>query len=210
MASLAHANLINLFSFYLAAMFVLGLMRRWTVYWDTLAILVAVRGRWPKLVERMSANKRAVLNWSTFRPLALVLLLMAVQMVASRLIWPQAHLALGDLPHPRWHLVPFLVALIPMLGVDIYFLIAVGRFDRAETEKYLDQAEYWTGTWKARAVRILTVGRINPDKQVEVGVQEGMARLGHTVSWAMWWVSVQMGLRLFFGLTVWTLWAIRQ
>ncbi len=208
--TLANANLINLYSFYLAAMFVLGLMRRWSVYADTLAILVAVRGRWPKLVERMAAHRKAVVNWATVRPVALVLVLMVVQMVASRLIWPKARLPLGELPEPLWHLIPFLLALVPMLVVDVYFLIAVGRFDRAETEKYFDQAERWSGSWKAKAVRAITFGRIDPDQQVDEGVQKGMEQLGQTVSWAMWWVSVQMGLRLLFGLTIWILWAIRD
>jgi hypothetical protein len=209
MASPAQANLINLYSFYLATMFVLSLMRRWSVYYDTLAILIAVRGRWPKLVERMAAHRKAIVNWSTVRPVVLVFVLMAVQMIASRLLWPQARLTLLELIEPAWQLVPFLAALVPMLAVDVYFLIAVGRFDRAETVKYLDQAERWSGTWKARAVRTMTFGRIDPDRQVEEGVRQGMAQLGQTVSWAMWWVSVQMGLRLLFGLTVWLLWALR-
>lgn len=209
MSSPAHANLINVYSFYLAAMFVLGLMRRWTVYVDTVSLLFAVRGRWPKLVERMGNHKRAVLNWSTLRPVALVLVLMVAQMTASRAIWPQAKLLIDELPHPPWQLIPFVLALIPMLAVDAYFLVAVGGFDRAETEKYLDKAEKWSGSWKARAVRILTVGRIDPDKQVEEGVKRGLTELGQTVSWAMWWVSVQMGLRLTFGLTIWILWAVR-
>lgn len=208
--TLANANLINLYSFYLAAMFVLGLMRRWSVYLDTFAILIAVRGRWPKLVERMAAHRKAVVNWATIRPIVLVMILMIVQMVASRIVWPQARLPLGELPTPSWHLIPFALALVPMLAVDVYFLIAVGRFDRTETEKYFDQAERWSGTWKAKAVRAITFGRIDPDKQVDEGVQKGMEQLGQTVSWAMWWVSVQMGLRLLFGLTIWILWAIRD
>lgn len=209
MSSPAHANLINVYSFYLAAMFVLGLMRRWTVYVDTISLLLAVRGRWPKLVERMGSHKRAVLNWSTLRPVFLVLVLMAFQMIASRIIWPQAKLLIDELPEPPWQLIPFFLALIPMLAVDVYFLVAVGGFDRVETEKYLDKAERWSGSWKAHAVRVLTVGRIDPDKQVDEGVKKGLTDLGLTVSWAMWWVSVQMGLRLTFGLTIWILWALR-
>jgi hypothetical protein len=140
----------------------------------------------------------------------LVLVLMFVQMVASRIVWPQARLPLGELTLHVWHLIPFMITLIPMLAVDVYFLIAVGRFDRTETEKYFDQAERWSGTWKAKTVRAITFGKIDPDKQVEEGVQRGMKQLGRTVSWAMWWVSIQLGLRLLFGLTIWILWAIRD
>lgn len=210
MASLAQVNLINLYSFYLAAMLVLGLMRRWSVYWDTIAILIAVRGRWPKLVERMMANKRAVLNRATLVPVALVFLLMLIQMAAARLVWPQAHLSVTALADPAWQLIPFAIALGPMLAVDIYFLVSVGRFDRAETEKYFDQAERWSGSWRARAVKMVTFGRIDPDRQVQEGVEQGLAQLGKTVSWAMWWACVQLLCRMAFGLTIWLLWAFHE
>lgn len=210
MSSLSNTNLIALYSFYLAAMFLLSLMRRWTVYLDTLLILIVVRGRWPKLIERMAEHKKEVLNRSTIRPVALALLLMTLQMIASRMIWPQAKYPISALFDPLWQLLPFTLALLPMLAVDTYFLIAVGRFNRAETMKYLDQAERWAGSWKAKAVRTITLGAIDPEKQVDEGVKRGLNELGLTVSWAMWWVSVQIALRLLFGLTIWLLWAIRD
>lgn len=206
----ASANLIRVFDFYLAAMLLLGLMRRWAVYRDTLLILVAVRGRWPKLLERMAGNKGAVLNWPTLRPAVLVLALMVVQMVASRGIWPQARILISELPDPWWQLIPFALTLAPMLAVDVYFLLVVGRFDRDETEKYFDYAERWAGSRKARAIRVLTFGRIDPDQRVNDEVKRGLTELGRTLSWAMWWVSIQMGCRLLFGLTIWGLWAIRS
>lgn len=208
MQSLSAANLIRVFDFYLAAMLVLGLMRRWSVYYDTIALLIAVRGRWPKLLERMAGHKAAVLNWPTLRPALFVLVLMVVQMVASRLLWPQARIYLHDLVEPWWHIIIFVVAVAPMLAVDAYFLISVGSFDRPETEKYLDYAEKWSGSRRARAIRILTFGKIDPDKQVDEGVKQGLTDLSKTLSWAMWWASAQMVCRLAFGLTLWTLWAV--
>jgi hypothetical protein len=209
MGTFGETNVIRVFEFYLAAMLVLGLMRRWNLYWDTFALLVAVRGRWPKLVERMAGQKGAILNRATLVPVFLVLLLMIVQMVASRLIWPQARLHINELPSPWWQLLIFVGTLVPMLLVDGYFIITVGGFDRAEAEKYFDQAEFWAGSWKSKAVRLVTFGKIDPDKTVDEEVKKGMVKLSETVSWAMWWASVQMVLRIVFGLTIWTLWAIR-
>src|SRR5262245_63070736 len=83
-------NLIRLFDFYLALMFVISLVRRWGVYVNALRILVAVRGRWPKLIQRLSEHKSVILNWSFFRPAVIALFLMIVQLIASRLLWPQA------------------------------------------------------------------------------------------------------------------------
>ncbi len=207
--TLASANLIRVFDFYLAAMLVLGLFRRWAVYRDTFLILVAVRGRWPKLLESMAGNKNALLNWPTLRPAVLVLVLMTVQMIASRVIWPNARILVRELPNPWWQLVPFLLTLVPMLAVDGYFLVSVGRFDRGETEKYFDYAEKWAGSRRSRAIRVLTLGKIDPDRRVNDEVKRGLTALGATLSWAMWWVSIQMGCRLLFGLTIWFLWALR-
>jgi hypothetical protein len=210
MGTIGNSNVIRVFEFYLAAMLILGLIRRWSVYQDTFLLAIAVRGRWPKLVERMARQKKAILNWPTLRPVVLVLVLMLVQMVASRLIWPQAKLSLSELPQPWWQLVPFFLTLFPMLTVDSYFLINVGGFDREVAEKYFDQAESWAGSWKARAVKVFTLGKINPDRMVNEEVQKGLVQLGKTMTWAMWWVSIQVGCRLLFGLTIWILWAVRS
>lgn len=203
------ANLIRVFDFYLAVMAVFSLLRRYTVYRDTLLLLVALRGRWPRLVDRMRQHHTVLLNWPTARPFALAVTLWAAQMVASRLIWPQATIRVADLFDPWWQLVPLLVGVLPMVLVDGYFLLRVGSFDRAETEKYLDMAERWTGTWKAKLVRVATVGRVDPDRMVDDEVRKGLTQLGQTVNWSMWWVSAQAGARLLCGLTIWLLWAAR-
>src|SRR6187401_1200786 len=77
-------NLIRLFDFYLALMFLISLVRRWSVYVNALRILVAVRGRWPKLIQRLREHQSLILNWSFFRPAAIALILMVMQLIASR------------------------------------------------------------------------------------------------------------------------------
>lgn len=209
MTSLLNTNLIQLFSFYLAVMFVLSLVRRWRIYRDSSALALSMRGRWPKLVQRMGQYRSAFLNWTTFRPLILVLVLMCIQLIASWVLWPQARLPLKSLPDPPWQLIPFLMTVIPMLCVDIYFIVNVKNFDRLETERYFDQAERWAGSYRARFVRVITVGFVDPDRKVNEGVQKGLTDLSHSMSRSMWWVSVQMVCRLMCGLTIWILWAVR-
>ena len=85
-------NLIRIFDFYLALMFLISFLRRWGVYMDALRLLVAVRGRWPKLIQRLGEHKSIILNWSFFRPAFLALFLMLTQLVVSRLIFPSAAL----------------------------------------------------------------------------------------------------------------------
>lgn len=209
MSRLEAANLIRVFDFYLAAMFLFSLLRRWTVYRDGLLLTVAIRARWPRLLSRLKRHRAAVLNWATLRPAALALALTATQMIASRVIWPQATMRVDDLYDPWWQLLLLFAAAAPMVAIDTYFLVRVGRFDRPETEKYFDMAEGWAGTWKARAVRVATLGRMDPDRMVDEEVKKGLEQLGAVVNWSMWWVSYQVTARLACGLVIWTLWAVR-
>ncbi len=210
MRSLEAANLIRIFDFYLAVMLMFGLIRRWQVYYDTVRLLIILRGRWPRLVDRIAQHKAELINWPIMRPVILALVLMLTQMIASRLIWPQATIQVGNLSEPWWQSVLLLVFFVPMVAVDTYFLIRVGLFNRTETEKYLDQAEKWSGTQRAKLIRLVTLGKIDPEKMVDTEVKKGLGALALTMQGAMWWVSLQAGLRLLFGLTIWLVWAIRR
>jgi hypothetical protein len=200
-------NLIRLFDFYLALMFLISLVRRWSVYVNALRILVAVRGRWPKLIQRLREHQSLILNWSFFRPAAIALILMVMQLIASRLLWPQAVLTRTQLEREWWLAPVILVPMVPMLLVDLYFIFRVGKFDHGETVKYFDQAERWLG-WKGPLVRALTLGIVNPQKMVDEEVKKSLTEMQTTLAASLWWVIAQTTLRLAFGLTLWTVWAI--
>ena len=87
--------------------------------------------------------------------------------------------------------------------------IEYARFDHGETVKYLDQAETWLG-WRGPLVRALTLGIVNPQRMVDDEVRKSLAEMQTTISSSLWWVITQMGLRLAFGLTLWTMWAIHR
>lgn len=200
-------NLLRLFDFYLALMLVAGLVRRWEVYWDAVRLIVAVRGRWPRLMQQLGEHQSLLLNGAFFRPVLLALLLTVVQMVCSRLIWSHAVLTGADLRAGSWWLPLVVLTGLPMLAVDAYFLLRVGRFDRAETAKYLDQAETWLG-WRGPLVRAATLGMVNPRRMVDDEVKKSLAEIGTTVRSSLWWVSAQITCRVMFGLTLWTVWAV--
>lgn len=201
-------NLIRVFDFYLALMFIVSLVRRWEVYWDAIRLMIAVRGRWPRLMQRLGEHQSLLLNISFFRPAVLALGLTIVQLICSRLIWPKAVLTWPQLRSDWWWLPVILLPLVAMLLVDGYFVIRVARFDRAETARYLDQAEDWLG-WKGPLVRVLTLGYVDPHRMVDEEVKKNLAEIGTTVRSSLWWVSLQIGLRVLFGLTLWTVWAAR-
>lgn len=200
-------NLIRVFGFYLALMFLISLLRRWDVYLDTVRLVIAVRGRWPRLMERLAEHRSLLLNWAFFRPAVLSFALMVIQMVCSRVIWPRATLTAEELEQHWWSVLTIIVFVLPMLAVDLYFILRVGRFDRRETEKYLDQAETWLG-WKGPFVRAVTFGYVNPHRMVDDEVQKSLVELQRTFNSSLYWVSLQIVLRVLFGLALWTVWAL--
>ena len=108
-----------------------------------------------------------------------------------------------------WYVVPMvLLALAPMLAVDLYFLIRVGRIDRQETAKYLDEAEHWLTSWKAPVVRFLTLGYVDPRRMVGEEVRKAMTALSDLMNRNFYWMSLQVGMRVVFGLVLWTVWAV--
>lgn len=202
-------NLIRVFDFYVTLMFVISLVRRWDVYVNAVRLLISVRGRWPKLISRLSEHSSLILNRAFFRPALLALGLTVTQLLASRIIFPQAVL-LGEQLQAEWWWVPLIfLPLVPMLLVDIYFVVRVGKFDHDETVKYFDQAEGWLG-WKGPLVRVLTLGIVDPQRMVDDEVKKNLTEYQSTLQASLWWVSVQIGLRLTFGLTLWAVWAVHS
>ncbi len=202
-------NLIRVFDFYVMLMFVISIVRRWPVYLNALRVLVAVRWRWPKLMARLAEHRSLILNWAFFRPVALALAIAIAQLIASRIIFPKATLTVRELLDEWWWILLILVPMLPMLAVDMYFIIRIGRFDHNETVKYFDQAENWLG-WKGPLVRIVTLGYIDPRRMVDEEVRKSLSAYQSTLRWSIWWVTLQMGLRLLFGLTLWSVWAVHR
>jgi hypothetical protein len=202
-------NLIRLFDFYLTLLFLISFLRRWDVYLNAVRLLIAVRGRWPKLIQRLGEHKSMILNRSFFRPALLALVLTIAQLIASRMIWPQAVLTGPELQQEWWWLPIVIATLLPMLLVDGYFIFRAAAFDHDQTVKYFDLAEKWLG-WKGPLVRLATLGFVDPGKMVDQELKKSLTEYQSTLASSLWWVNVQMGLRLLFGLTLWFVWAIRS
>jgi hypothetical protein len=146
-------------------------------------------------------------------PALLALVLWIVQVLLSRFVLPDAGSPDDGLSVARllehWPALFIVVPLgIAMLGFDVYSLYVVGQIDRAELEKYFDQAEYWLSSRTADVVRVVTFGRINPRKMVAVEVEKALVAVGDMLNFNLWWVIVQMGLRFAFALALWLTWAV--
>ncbi len=208
MADLLDLNLLNVFGFYLALMFLISLYRRAGQYRAIGHLLMVGPGRWPRLLELIWRHGGIFLTWSTFLPATLALSLTAIHWLASRLIWPGADVTLsglGSLPL-AWPLLAVLC--VAMLGVDLYCTIVVGEVDQKMLRKYFDEAEYWLRSWTAPVVHVLSLGAINPRQMVAVEVRKALMDASQMLNANLWWLAVQIGLRFAFGLMLWLCYAL--
>jgi hypothetical protein len=210
MSELAHLDLIRFFDFYLMFMFLAGTVRRIGQYLSIGRLAVAGPGRWPRLIDLVKQHRMVFLTWSTLLPALLALLLSVMQLVASQEIWPQAHLTAGELAQHGWALAVLAPLGLGMLAVDLYGIIIVGEVDRALMEKYFDQAEFWLRSRTATVVRVFTLGYVNPRRMVAVEVQKALVEASRLLNTTLWWMAVQLGLRIGFGLALWVTWALTR
>ncbi len=206
-------NLIHFLDFYFAFMFLASTYRRMGQYQSVAKLVVAGPGRWPKLLDLISQYRTIFWTWSMLLPALLALGVWIIQVLASRLVFPNAGNSEDALTIARLaeHWPALLVALplgAAMFGFDIYTLYRVGQIDREQLEKYLDEAEYWLRSKTAHVVRVVTFGRINPRKMVAEEVEKALIAVGDMLNFTLWWVCLQMGLRVAFGLCLWLIWAL--
>ena len=210
MSELAHLDLIRFLDFYLMFLFVAGTLRRVGQYLSIGRLVFAGPGRWPRLLDLVKQHRMLFLTWSTVLPAVLALLLSVVQLIASREIWPQARLSAAELARHGWALAAVVPLGLAMAAVDLYGIVIVGEVDRALMEKYFDQAEYWLRSRAATVVRVFTLGYVNPRRMVALEVQKALIEASRLLNTTLWWMSVQVGLRLAFGLALWVTWALMR
>lgn len=208
MTAFWNLNLIHLFDFYLALMFLLNSYRRFEQYRAFGGLMLAVPGRWPRLLELIRRHSMVFLTWPTLAPLGLALLLIIIQVIASRFLWPSAQLTMAGLADRpvAWPIV--LISGVGMVSVDLYFVLIVSQIDRPSMEKYFDEAEFWLRSWTSPVVHVVTLGRINPRQLVTTEVQKALREACQFVNATLWWVVAQIGLRVLFGLSLWLSWAL--
>jgi hypothetical protein len=206
MSHLPELNLINLFNFYLAVVFLVSSRVRLNKYRSILTLVRAVPGRWPRLFKLVKEHSMIFLTWTTVLPAILALSLLLTNTLACRLVWPHAMLTLDYLAS-HWQAWPMMLMIAcfgaAMLGVDYYATFTFGQLDRELMQKYFDQAEYWLGSWTAPVVRVFTLGYINPRQMVAVEVRKALIEASRLINVTLWWMTLQVGLRVAFGLSLW-------
>ena len=207
MGRLWDLNLIHFFDFYLAFAFLVSTWRRYAQYEAIIRLVRAVPERWPRLLKLVRDHHAIFLTWATVLPGVLALGLTILHMLASRLVWPQAQLTIRDLNQVQPAIPVVVICGAAMFAVDLYGTFRVGKVDRALLEQYFDQAEYWLRSWVSPVVRVFTLGYVNPRRMVRVEVQKALLAASRLLNSTLWWVTVQVGLRILFGLAIWLTYA---
>jgi hypothetical protein len=206
-------SLIHFLDFYFTLLFIAGTYRRFGQYQSIGKLALSSPGRWPRLLKLIHEHRTIFMTWTTVAPALLALGLSVIQLIASRMVWPDAGrpptgLTVGSLVQN----VPALLVVVPlglaMFALDLNSLLRVAVIPHAEMEKYFDQAEYWLRSKTAHVVRVFTLGFINPRKMVAEEVRKALVDAGNLLNTTLWWVNLQMGLRFCFGLSLWLTWAL--
>jgi hypothetical protein len=215
MEDIGSLNLMRFLDFYFALIFCASTWRRLGQYSNVGKLVLAGPGRWPHLLKLLKQYRTILWTWSMILPALLALAIWIAQVLASRLVFPEAStppdgLSLGRLLE-HW---PALLVAVPLgfatFAFDLYSLYVVGGFDREAVEKHLDQAEYWLRSRSAHVVRVVSFGIINPRRMVAEEVEKALVGIGDMLNFTLWWITVQMGIRLAFGLTLWITWALTR
>jgi hypothetical protein len=202
---------ISFFSLYLAAAFVLSTWLRLSQYRAIVSLISRLHTRWPNLTRVVLAHRGILVTWSNVRPLAIMLSLLLVNTLAIQLIWPQAkNFSVKDLI-AIWPALPIVITTtIAMILFDMFGAFKVTHIDTPETEKFLDQAESWLSGWKAPAIRIFTLGYINPRKMVAKEVRTALEGASAALNSNLWWLTTQTALRIACGMSLWASWALEE
>jgi hypothetical protein len=201
---------ISLFSLYLAAAFLLSTWLRLQQYRAVLSLISRLHTRWPNLTRLVVAHRSIFLTWNTVRPLLLVGGLLLINMLASYYIWPQARAFLVADLIVIWPVLPVvLTTTMAMVVFDTTGAVQVTEIDTPETEKYLDMAESWLSGWKAPAIRIFTLGYINPRQMVAKEVRTALEGASAVLNSNLWWLTTQTLLRIACGMSLWASYALQ-
>jgi hypothetical protein len=199
-------NLIAVLDGYLVLTFLLSTVMRYRQYQELLGMIFVVPGRWPRLFQLVREHRGLFLTWPTMMPIATTFAVMLLHTIAYHAIWHTAQVTLADI-FSRWTaLIGFVLFGAGMLWLDFTTIFRIWQIDRAALERSFDQAEYWLRSWVSPAVRMLTFGFVNPRKMVHEEVSKALVNATRDLNTMMWRWTLQIAIRLLFGLTLWLTW----
>jgi hypothetical protein len=209
MSWLFDLRLIRFYGFYLGLSFLLSTVACFRQYRAMVGLVRSMPARWPRLLKLLLQHLDLFLTWQTVLPLVLVLGLVLANTLANTWLWPEADEFTTAQLVNIWPMLPLVVVCgLGMVVMDVYAVWRAGKVDRPLLEKYFDQAEYWLRSWAAPVVHVFTFGHVNPRRMVAKEVRTALESASRMLTTSLWWGSLQTGLRITCGLSLWTAWAL--
>jgi len=200
-------NLLDAFNYYLILAFVVGTGLRFRTYQAIVGLVFACPSRWPKLLELVKKHRTILLGWPMLLAMGAAFALMLGNSLAIHLVWAPAKVTFEDLG-ARW--LPMGAVVLSgglLLLLDCQAIYRMKHFDRAALEEKLDRAESWLESWIGPALRVATLGLVNPRKIVGSKVEKVLVDANWIIIGGMWQTSLRIGMQLALGLSLWLTWA---
>lgn len=201
-------NLIDVFNYYLILAFIVSTTIRIQLYRTIVGLVCDSPARWPKLLELAKTHRTVFFGWPLLLAIGLAFSLMLGNSLAIHCVWAPAKVSLEQLSGRWLHLMAIALVGALMLLLDGRAIFHVGHFDRTALEHDLDKAESWLKSWMAPALRLLTLGFVNPRKIVGDEVHRVLVDANWILIGGMWRMSFRIGTQLAFGLSLWLTWAL--
>lgn len=200
-------NLLEAFNYYLILAFVVSVGVNFRTYRAVLGLVVASSSRWPKLLALVNKHRTIFLGWPMLLATGLAFALMLGNSLAIHLVWSSASVTFQELRGTPLAFAFIILCGLLMLFLDGKAMFSMAQVDRTAVEEKLDKAESWLESWVSPALRIVTFGFVNPRKIVGAKVQKVLVDANWILIGGMWRMSLRIGMRLVFGLTIWLTWA---
>jgi hypothetical protein len=180
---------------------------RYHQYRALVSLIYKVPGRWPHLFKYLREQRALYLNWWTMLPIMAALAILLIHTGLHRLVWSSARVTPLQLSE-FWGALLFVgLSGTAMVGLDVYTLFRFQPLDVPRVEKDLDRAEYWFNSWVGKALNVVTLGTVNPQKMVKTEIRKTIVTSLRSMDRAVAQWMVQIGFRLLFGFSLWYCWA---
>lgn len=191
-----HQNLLQLFLWYIAGVFLLSLLLRVRFYHSVLEVVRHVRYSCPRIFSLVNEHWFLCLRGGLVTWASLYLVLLAPYYWLNQHVWPRATVTFHDLGAMHPAILAFALVLIGlMLTLDLLLLAQVSVIDVDRVKADLT----WSETWLAGSLyRMLeNLGRWNPIKRYADQVtRQNIQWLNRVFRYSLWSMITQLGLRL--------------
>lgn len=195
-------HLFRALNAYLAIMFLAGLAQSLQFYFAVIGLIKMAAEKWPRLVRLVGQHSLILVTPGLLWPLAVSLVLMILQFMASVFIWPKSDgLLLGQI-HGVYRAVLLPIGMA-MVGWDLVRILKGNTLEPGALEPYLVLAEKALHPGTVALGKTLSFGQFNPVVLVSTEVKRHLSEIDQSLRASLWMTVTSLLLRGLFATTLW-------